>query len=313
MKILLTGNTGFIGSHLAVALEELDYDVYCFERYLTGRLESKHNFKTYFGDLRDYLQVSRAVKEIQPDIVIHLASISPVSYSYENPFEVQEVNYLGTVHLAEACLRNLPFLKQFLFASTSETYGNVQPPMAEDRNQIPNSPYSASKVAAEKYLLYLHDAHRFPLTILRPFNTYGRKTDRHFFIERMLTQMLLSDEVRLGEPNIMRDFLYIDDHINGYICALGNDQAIGKTINLCTGKPYRLTEVVELAKNITGFSGDIVWHTIPSRPDDIKDLWGKNTVAKTVLQWEPKFTLEEGLKLTAKYWQEKLGQRQLNR
>jgi len=303
MKILVTGTTGFIGSHLIERLAKLDHDVYCFERYVTGRMASKHNFKTFFGDLRDYLEVSRAIAEIQPEVVIHLASISPVSYSYQNPFEIQEVNYNGTVKLAEACLRNQPFLKQFIFASTSETYGNIQPPMTEDRNQIPNSPYSASKIACEKYLLYLYNAFKFPATILRPFNTYGRKNDRHFFIESMITQMLTSSTVHLGESNIVRDFLYVTDHVNGYVNALGNEQSLGKIINLCTGKPFKLLEVAEQARKVTNFSGEILWHSTPARPYDIKELWGKNTLAKTLLDWEPEVSLEQGLKLTAEYWQ----------
>ncbi|MDG6995868.1 MAG: NAD(P)-dependent oxidoreductase [Nitrososphaerota archaeon] len=302
MKILLTGATGFIGSHLAPKLEEQGHDVYTFERYVTGRPATKHKFKTVFGDLRDYLQVSRAVKDVQPQAIIHLAAISPVSYSYENPFDVQEVNYIGTVHLAEAALRNAPFLGQFIFASTSESYGNIQPPMRENNEQLPNSPYSASKVASEKYLRYLHVANSFPITIMRAFNTYGRKTDHHFFIENMITQMLRSNVVKLGEKDAVRDFMYVDDHVNGYLSALGKKEAIGRAINFCTGVPYKLTDIVEIAKEITGFTGDIIWNTIPRRPYDISQLWGINTLAEELLGWKPTIPLHEGLKFTAEYW-----------
>jgi dTDP-glucose 4,6-dehydratase len=301
-KVLLTGTTGFIGSQLAPRLQELNYDVYSLERYVTGRPSSNHGFKTVFADLRDYFQVQRAVKETSAEIIIHLASISPVSYSYENPFEVQEANYMGTVYLAEAALRNLPMLKQFIFASTSETYGNTQTPMSEEKVQLPNSPYSVSKVAAEKYLFYLNHAYKFPVTILRPFNTYGRKKDTHFFIEKTITQMLQSNIVKLGNPDAVRDFLYVDDHVQGYLTALENQDSIGEAINLCTGKPYSLADVIKLAKEITGFNGKIQWRTIPERPLDIKELWGTNAKAKRILNWSPSITLEQGLKLTADYW-----------
>ena len=305
-KILITGATGFIGSHLLPKLVEMGYDVYAFQRYITGRYVLGSNVKTVFADLRNEVDVRRAIKLVQPDYVIHLAAISPVSYSYDHPQEVTEVNYLGTVNLAEACLREVPRFKQFLFASTSETYGNGPVPKKEDTPQNPNSPYAVSKLAAEKYLLYLRDAYDFPVTILRNFNTYGRKRNTHFFIERTICQMLTSDEVRLGDPNPIRDFMYVEDHVNAYLTCLGNRKAIGEIFNFCTGRYMRLDEVTKIIEKITEFNGVIRWYTIPARPLDIKVLYGDYSKAKRLLNWEPKYTLEEGLKLTVEYWRKAL-------
>ena len=137
-----------------------------------------------------------------------------MSYSYDHPNEVLDANLTGTVNLAEACLREVPHFKHFLFASTSETFGNGPVPKREDTPQAPNSPYSVAKHAAEKYVLYMWDAYKFPVTVLRPFNTYGRRDNTHFLVERMLVQMLRGDTVKLGDPTPERDLLYIDDHVD---------------------------------------------------------------------------------------------------
>ena len=305
-KILVTGGTGFIGSHLIPKLEERNFDIYVLQRYVTGRYVQGLNVKTVFTDLRNDVDVRRVIKMVQPDYVIHLAAISPVSYSYDHPQETIETNFLGTVNLAEACLREIPHFKQFLFASTSETYGNGPVPKREDTPQNPNSPYAVSKLAAEKYLLYLKDAYDFPVTILRNFNTYGRKRNTHFFIERTIYQMLTSNIIKLGDPTPIRDFLYVDDHVNAYLTCLGNPKAVGEIFNFCTGRQNKLIDVVETIKEIVGFNGIIKWHSVPIRPLDIKVLYGDYSKAKKVLGWEPKYTLEEGLKLTVEYWRKKL-------
>ncbi len=307
MRILVTGGTGFIGSHLLGALAERNHDVFSLERYVTGRyvLGGERRVKTVFGDLRDYFAVRRIVKEVQPQALIHLASVSPVAYSYDHPSEVLEANFLGTVNIAEACLREVPHFKQFLFASTSETYGNSETPKTEETPQNPNSPYAVSKLAAEKYLLYMRDAYGFPITVLRPFNTYGRKDNTHFVVERVVVQMLRGQTVKLGDPNPVRDFLYVDDHVNAYLSCFATEKALGEVFNFCTGRGISIREVTDLLKQLIGFSGEIQWDTIPQRPLDIQVLVGDYSKAARVLTWGPKIPLEEGLRLTVEYWRRK--------
>lgn len=308
MKVLVTGGSGFIGSHLIPRLIESGHEVYSLERYVTGRyVLGAHKVATVFGDLRDGFIIRRLVRKIQPDTVVHLAAISPVAYSYDHPQEVFEANALGTVNLAEACLQEVPHFKHFLHAGTSEEYGNqTQFPVKEDAELRPNSPYSVSKVAADKYLCYMRDAYDFPVTILRPFNTYGRKDNVHFVVERTITQMLGSKTVRLGDPASVRDFIYINDHVDAYLTCLNNEKAIGEIFNFCTGRGISIKELADLIAKLTAFDGEITWATIPARPLDIQKLVGSYEKSKRVLGWEPKYTLEKGLKETINFWKGKL-------
>jgi len=307
VKVLVTGASGFIGSHIVPKLIEKNYDVYLLSRYVTGRYVQGENMKCAFADLRDFHSVRKVVKTIQPDIVIHLAALSPVSYSYDHPQEVVETNFNGTVNLAEVCIREIPHFKHFLFASTSETYGNGPSPKTEDTPQNPNSPYAVSKFACEKYLLYLYDAYDFPVTIMRPFNTYGRKRNCHFVTERIITQMLENkNSIRLGDPNAIRDLLYVEDHVNAYLRVLGNGKTIGETFNFCTGVGTSIKELAETVALMLDWKGEIKWHSVPQRPLDIKCLVGSYEKAKRVLGWTPKWSLKEGLEETVKWWSQKL-------
>lgn len=308
LKVFVTGATGFIGSHLVPELVKRGHDVYSFERYVTGRyvLGQRRDVKTVFGDVKEYYMIKQALRGVQPDIVIHLAAISPVAYSYDHPHEVIETNFLSTVNLAEACLREVPHFRHFLFASTSETYGNGPNPKVEGTEQNPNSPYSVSKVACEKYLLFMRDAYGFPITILRNFNTYGRKDNTHFVVERTIVQMLQNESVGLGDPTPIRDFEYIDDHVNSYLLCLDNPKAKGEVFNFCTGRSVSVEQLVDQISKLIGSESEVIWNTIPARPLDIKELVGNYSKAKKMLGWEPKFALEEGLKLTIGFWRSKL-------
>ncbi len=310
MRILVTGATGFVGSRLLERLAEIGgHDLYSLQRYVTGRyvLSADHGVKVVFCDLRDQFAVKCSLREVQPEVVFHLAAISPVSYSYDHPNEVLDANLTGTVNLAECCLREVPHFKHFLFASTSETYGNGPVPKREDTPQAPNSPYSVSKHAAEKYILYMWDAYKFPATVLRPFNTYGRRDNTHFLVERMIVQMLRGDVVKLGDSTPERDLLYIDDHVDAYLtCMTKPEASIGQAFNFCTGEKHTVRDLAENLRDLTGFRGQILWDTIPRRPLDIQVLYGDAAKAKSVLGWQVKVSLEEGLRRTVDFWRKKL-------
>ena len=312
-KIVITGASGFIGSELIEKLK--DFEVHSIERYVTGRYAVKGmdslgdiQIIKHYASLTDYPAIRNIIHEVKPEYVIHLAAISAVSFSYDHFIEVGEVNYLGTINLAEACYREVPYFKQFIFAGTSEEYGmtldNPDNALNEDSKLMPNSPYAVAKAAGDYYLKYMGLAYNFPYTILRAFNTYGRKSNRHFFIERIITQMLENgnSDVYLGEPTAVRDWLYVEDQVNGYAKALGNERAIGQTIQLCTGKEYTTKETADLIAGKTGFSGKIHWNSIPQRPLDAKVLIGDNSRAKEILGWEPRTNLNDGLDRTIAYY-----------
>ena len=310
-RVLITGVSGFIAGQLAPRIAEKGIDVYGLERYVTGRynLGDRRNIKTVFGDLRDHFALKNIIHDVQPDVVVHLAAISPVSYSYDHPNEVIETNFTGTVSLAELCLREVPHFKQFLFASTSETYGNGPSPKTEGSQLNPNSPYAVSKVAAEKYLLYMHEAYGFPVTIVKPFNTYGRRDNTHFVVEKTIAQMLQGGKVELGDPNPIRDFMYVEDHLKAYLTCLDEERAIGQTLNFCTGQETTILKLVEIIGRLTGYEGEVVWNTVPKRPLDIDVLVGDYSKAKRLLGWKPKYSLEDGLGLCVEYWRDKIAPR----
>lgn len=308
MRVLITGVTGFIGSHLTPKLIEQGYEVYTMQRQVTGRYVLGEQARgSVFCDLRDYFAMRKAIAEIQPEVVIHLAAISPVAYSYDHPQEVFLVNTIGTINLAEACLREVPSFKHFLYAGTSEEYGiQTEFPLREGTELRANSPYSASKIAADQYLQYMRDAYDFPVTILRPFNSYGREEDTHFVVERIITQLLKSPVVKLGDITAVRDFMYVDDHVNAYLSCIKNEKAKGEIFNFCTGKGSSIEELVYTIAKLLSIDVKIIPATIPERPLDISVLIGDNSKAKRLLGWGPKFTLEEGLRLTIDYWKGKL-------
>ena len=306
MKILVTGNSGFIGSHLSVALSKLGHDVCCLERYVVGRQFEGNNRRVVHADLNDHATIKEIVSREQPDIVVHLAALSPVAYSYTHWSEVLKTNFVATANLAEVCRVNVPNLKQFVFAGTSEEYGQqTMFPIKESADLKPNSPYAVSKVAADKYLRMLYDAYGFPVTVMRPFNTYCRSGNIHFVTERIITQMLNGDKLCLGDSSPIRDFIYVDDHVNAYLAAIGNEQAINRAFNVCSGVGISILEYINKIAGLLGWHGEVTWDTVPNRPNDIACLIGDNTKIKDVLGWRQTVTLEEGLKRTIKMLKEK--------
>ena len=308
-RILLTGSTGFIGTHLLPLLEKIGYEVYALERYVTGRIGKVDPYKRniFFADLKDVFALTKAVQDVKPNIVIHLAAMTAVAYSYAHPQITLETNLIGTVNLAEICTK-FPFIDQFIFASSAEVYGiHNKEILVESDSLMPNSPYSVSKLAAEQYLNYLHKAFDFPITIIRPFNSYGRKRDRWFVVEKTITQMLETDECKLGDPEPVRDFVYVRDQLNAYLHALENPKAIGETFNVSSGVGVSIRELSELIAELCTFKGEIIWETLPKRPLDIDHLVGSNKKIQKILNVPEPLSLEEGLQLTIDYWRKALG------
>ena len=311
MKVLVTGVTGFVGSKLANRLLEEGYDVWGLARFTaSGVPKYIQEVKTYTADLTDPYSIAQAIKTIRPDIVFHLGAITPVSMSYYQPKLYMETNYFGTINLVEAITKFCENFELFVYASTSEVYGNQKEfPIKESATPKPNTPYAISKLSGEYYCnIYAREAFDFPCIVARPFNTYNRSHtgQTHFVIEKIITNMLRGVEtLTLGDPNPIRDFIFIDDVIEGYMSILRkfqeDDSIIGEVFNLSTGRGVTIKQLVEIAKKVTGWDGEVIWNT-HVRPADIKILIGDNSRAKDMLKWSPKYDLEEGLKKTAEDW-----------
>lgn len=287
MRILVTGANGFIGSYLLPRLAEAGHIV-----YHPGEAEM---------DLRDNAAVEAAVKRFNPQVVFHLAAKTEVAWSFDDYEDVSDVNYIGTVRLAEACRKHCSDLQMFMLASTMETYGH-QPhvPFTEQTPQNPMAPYAVAKVAAEKYLRYMEYAYDFPFVILRQTNTYGRRDNNFFVMERIISQALTQDVIELGEPEPVRNFLWIEDLIDLYMVLL-EKRPIGETF--VTGPANGLTIkalVWEILMQTHGTKPwpEVRWHTIPKRPGEIYYLNSSPVKAALLLGWRPKVTLEEGIAKT---------------
>ena len=296
-SLLITGASGFIG------------------QALIKRLGEYYNTITPSGkemDIRDEKQVERVLKREQPNFIIHLAARTEVESSFYEQKTFAEINYVGTVNLAETARRVVKDLELFVFSSTMETYG-WQPkdnwePFDENTSQNPNAPYAVAKLAGEKYLMYLGRAYNFPYTILRQTNTYGREDNDFFVVEQVITQMLKNPkEINLGYREPYRNFLYIDDLVNLYEKVLHNVD-LSKNEVFCTGPPnaIQISELVEVIADHVGWEGIINWGTKLPRPGEIYYLNSSGDKAKRVLNWSPQLGLREGLERTVALWRNKL-------
>lgn len=255
----------------------------------------------------------KAVQTVKPEAIIHLGATTAVSFSFLNPADVMHVNAVGTVHLAEAA-REFE-VEQMLMASTSEYYGiQKEFPIKEDAVPNATSPYAVSKIAAENYLWLIHKLYNFPVTIMRPYNSFGRAlvANKHYAVERAITGALENGVINLHNPKPVREFIFRDDHVEGYISALGNKKAIGEAFNLCYGVGWTIEEmaskVAEIVERKNGKPVKVEFLREPDRPLDIPVLWGDPTKAKNVLGWKPKYNLETGLEKAIDEWRQVLGE-----
>lgn len=303
MKVLITGASGFIG------------------KYLTTELEKNKNYRISHlkSDLRHYNDVASELKYTNPDVIIHLAAKTEVEKSFYDPMGFSEVNYLGTVNLAESALQ-IPNLKQFVFASTMETYGwqpvsddiqqdntpDVLPIFNEETPQNPNAAYAVAKVGCEQYIRYLHRAYGLPYVILRQTNTYGRWDNDFFVVEQFIRQMLNQpDEVYFGYPKPYRNFLFIDDLIQAYLTLVERSGEINaETFTVGPPNAIQISQLADVIAEKIGWNGKINWYTRPKRPGEIYLLNSGYDKIYNMTGWYPKVVLHEGLDRTIKMWRD---------
>lgn len=300
-----------MGRHLAGELLDRGHEVNGLVRYVSYWMKSKDfsDVDLFFGDVRDPYSIREALKESRPDVIVHLAAQTSVAYSFEHPEEVYQVNFLGVVNTVKETTEVLPNLKKFIFAGSVEEYGNQkQFPINENAPLNAASPYGVSKIAAEHYLKFMNTAYNFPCVIFRSTNTYGRKHNYNFVIERAIRQMLENnEEIKMGDPRPVRDFLHIDDEVRVYIKAIETDKDIyGESINTGTNRGISIKELVTKLKILTGCDGKIKWFSAPERPCEIWKLVIDNTKINRLLDWKPSIDLDAGLERTVQWWREKV-------
>lgn len=305
-KILVTGAGGFIGSHLVETLSTHGAQVRGFVRYNSrgdgGLLRDLapgilRQIEIVAGDLRDEDAVRKAVQGCE--IVFHLGALISIPYSYFHPVEVASTNITGTLNVLQAC-RDFSVSK-LVHTSTSEVYGTARiVPINEAHPLQGQSPYSASKIGADKLAESFYCAFGLPVITVRPFNTFGPRQSARAVIPTIITQALVKDSVKLGNLDATRDFTYVSDTVAGFIAAAFSEKGLGECINLGTGQEIRIGELVEQIVKIIGRAVPIEIQQERLRPEksEVMRLISDNTHAREVLGWKPVVSLDDGLART---------------
>lgn len=305
MKILLTGSGGFIGSHLCEFLVEKGHEVTAFIRYnsknLWGWLENspyKNDMEIVTGDVRDYDMVSKSLKG--KDSVYHLAALIGIPYSYISPLAYIRTNIEGTYNILEAAKLNN--LKEVIITSTSETYGTAQyVPIDEKHPLVGQSPYSATKIAADELALSYYRSFETPVKIVRPFNTYGPRQSARAIIPTVISQILAGKKtIKLGNLTPTRDLTFVKDTAKGFAAIASSKSSIGKATNIGMKEEISIADLVSLIAKIIGSEIQIETSEERVRPEksEVERLFCDNSRIKENTDWKPDYNLEKGLKET---------------
>lgn len=309
-KVLVTGAGGFIGSHLVERLFLEGCQVTAFLHYNSrgdiGLLKyaseaTLKNLCFYFGDLKDASSVEEATQN--QEIVFHLGALIGIPYSYRHPRDVVETNVMGTIHVLTAAMKNK--VKRVLHTSTSEVYGTAKfPKITEEHPLQGQSPYSASKIGADKIVESFVASYRLPVVTLRPFNTYGPRQSLRAVIPTVISQFLFQEEVCLGSLEPVRDFTFVEDTVDAFLKGATAEGTEGKVFNLGTDSEIAIEDVVRSVASLTGFTKRQVRTTeerVRPKASEVYRLRSDYSYAKQVLGWEPKVSLTEGLKKTVEW------------
>ncbi len=307
MKVLVTGSDGFIGSHLTEELVKKGYQIKAFVYYNSfnnwGWLDTlpKHimeNVEVFQGDIRDPNGVEDAIKGVEA--VFHLAALIAIPFSYHSPDTYVDTNIKGTLNVLQAA-RKLE-TKRVLVTSTSEVYGTAQYiPIDEKHPFQGQSPYSATKIGADRLAESFYRSFQLPVTIVRPFNTYGPRQSARAVIPTIITQLLTGKtEIKLGALTPTRDFNYVKDTVNGFVSIYECDKTIGEEINIATQNEISIGELAkELIRQINP-NAKIICDEERLRPEksEVNRLLGCNEKIMRLTDWKPQYSLEEGLRNT---------------
>ena len=304
-KVLVTGADGFIGSHLVDLLIDNGINVRAFCFYNSNSSlgwldnlskEKREKIEFFLGDIRDQLCVKTAMKDC--DEVYHLAALIGIPYSYIAPSSYIETNISGTLNVVQSA-RELE-LSRVIITSTSETYGTAQfVPITEEHPQVGQSPYAASKIGADQIAMSYYKSFKTPITILRPFNTYGPRQSCRAVIPTIITQIAKKKNIiSLGSLSPTRDFNYVLDTCNAFLEISKSKDAIGRVINMASSFEISIGNTASLIKEIMNSNIEIVSDNERIRPEnsEVNRLFGDNKLLKQLTSWEPKYGGIEGFK-----------------
>lgn len=315
-RVLVTGAAGFIGSHLVERLLAEGAKVRAFVHYNSrnhwGHLEEllphqRQDIEVISGDLRDPGRVDTAVAGVE--VVFHLGALIAIPYSYVAPQDVVMTNVVGTLNVLESARRH--GTARVVQTSTSEVYGTAQyVPIDERHPLVGQSPYSASKIAADQVALSYHLSFDLPVAIARPFNTYGPRQSARAVIPAIIVQALTQPQVMLGATFPTRDLNFVSDTVDGFLKVAENDKALGEVINLGTGREVSVGDVAATIIRLVGRDIPVLFDANRVRPDasEVDRLLADATKAKQIVGWEPRHSLDEGLRMTIDWIRQHLDQ-----
>jgi NAD dependent epimerase/dehydratase len=297
-KVLVTGADGFIGSHLTEALVRSGCDVRAFVMYNSfnswGWLdhsprEIREALDIFTGDIRDPHGVRKAMEGC--DVVMHLAALIAIPYSYHSPDTYVDTNIKGTLNVVQAA-RDLG-VEKVVHTSTSEVYGTARfVPITEEHPLQGQSPYSASKIGADHIALSFHAAFNTPIAVIRPFNTYGPRQSARAVIPTIITQIATGRrDIRLGALHPTRDFNYVADTVDGFIAVTQSARSVGEVINIGSNYEISIGDTAHLIAKVMGAEVDFTQEAVRLRPEnsEVERLWADNTKARELTGWQPRY------------------------
>jgi NAD dependent epimerase/dehydratase len=302
--VLVTGAGGFIGSHLTERLVKDGHEVRAFVRYNGrdgyGHLDDlprdiREAIEIERGDLKDPEAVRRAVAD--REWVFHLGALIAIPYSYLNPYDVVQTNVVGTAHVLDAC-RSSSSLERLVLTSTSEVYGTARSvPIDETHPLQAQSPYAATKIAADALGESYHRSFGVPVTILRPFNTFGPRQSARAIIPTIISQALTRDVVKLGRLDPRRDLTFVKDTVGGFVSIAGCDAAVGRVVNIGRGEDISIGDLVALIERrlAKSFRIDTERERVRPAASEVERLLAGTALAERLWDWKPRYSLEDGL------------------
>lgn len=306
-KILITGATGFIGSHLTELCVKKGFKVSAFDRYnpqynlnCLNNSKYKKDINFIFGDIRDYDSVYKASKGM--DIILHLAALIGIPYSYYSPMAYVKTNIEGTYNILEAT-KNLN-IKQLIITSTSETYGTAQKvPISENHRLIGQSPYSASKISADQLAISYWTSFQLPVKIIRPFNTYGPRQSNRAVIPTIINQALKNKNISLGNIKTTRDYTYVSDISEAYLEIIKTKNIFGQPINVGSNNEFKIEQIARKVIKKINPNLKIIIDKKRIRPEksEVDRLKCDNRLIIKKTNWKPKIKFDEGLEKTIKW------------
>jgi len=304
-KVLVTGASGFIGSHLVKRLLKENADVHIILRKssdLNRRSEVENKIMINYGNITDYNFVRETINTLKPKKIFHLAGYLKRDTALESLKINIKINFFGTLNILKSLQGEN--IERFIFISTSEGYIPGKPPFREEQRRSPVSSYSASKICAENLCELFSNTYKIPVVILRPFQVYGSGQGRGMIIPDMILSLLNDIPIKITKGEQTRDFIHIDDVVESLILAAVKKGAIGQTFNVCSGVEYKVKDLALKISNLVGGELKPIIGGLPYRKNEIWRYFGDNTRIRKKLGWKPVVPIEEGLKKTVGWYRE---------